>query len=868
MLVGRAAECARIDEVVDSARGGGSGALVFIGEPGIGKTALLRYARERAGGMCVLSACGIEAESEFPFAGLSQLFSPVLGRLAHLPARQRGALAAALGLAGGDHTDRFAVCVATLSLMAAVATDHPVLACVDDVQWLDVASQEALAFAARRLGADGIAVLFALRDSDVEKAQSGWWMPLPQIRLSGIEHEPAHTLVGSVAERIVPAAVVDGLYASTSGNPLALIELAQTLDDDQIAGRAPLEEPLRAGARIERAFRRRIDGLPTRVQDALLLAATTDSGALDELAAAARRIRIEPAEPLEAAEAAGIVSLQRGRVEFRHPLLRSVAYHTRSPAERRAAHAAFAEVLTGPGVESRRAWHLAAASVEPDERIADELERAALEARRRGAPAAAARALEAAARLTPDRPTSARRLFSAGESFNAGGRAEQGQPLLEEALELADDPILVAKIEQDRARAALMREPLRTGRERLLAAAERVQPYDRALASLLLSDAASACAMAGEMRSLVTIAQRAHELAQPVGGLPVLVATFYRATGLLAVGEAPRAEPLLEGLLPLVDDDAVAGAWLPATVGYLLLFFERHEQAQGLLQRVVRRARLTGMLEVLPYALATLAHAQLRCGEGLAAYAHATESVTLAEDTGQSGELANSLFVLTLVHAVRGDTRGRESAARSLELADRFGIGSMGVMTRAAWGLLELGLGHVDAAIDQLEYARRRAAEAEVIEPAIARWAPDLIEAYVYAHRLEDARSELAAFEQVARRTARIGALAAAARCRGLCASPRQYDASFQHALTLHAQVADPFERARTELCFGERLRRAKRRSEARRWLDQALGTFERLGARPWPSAPGESLRLRASARDRVASPLPIVSRPKSYRWR
>lgn len=194
--------------VVDSARGGGSGALVFIGEPGIGKTALLRYARERAGGMCVLSACGIEAESEFPFAGLSQLFSPVLGRLAHLPARQRGALAAALGLAGGDHTDRFAVCVATLSLMAAVATDHPVLACVDDVQWLDVASQEALAFAARRLGADGIAVLFAMRDSDVEKAQSGWWMPLPQIRLSGIEREPAHTLVGSVAERIVPAAVL------------------------------------------------------------------------------------------------------------------------------------------------------------------------------------------------------------------------------------------------------------------------------------------------------------------------------------------------------------------------------------------------------------------------------------------------------------------------------------------------------------------------------------------------------------------------------------------------------------------------------------------------------------------------------------
>jgi DNA-binding CsgD family transcriptional regulator len=354
------------------------------------------------------------------------------------------------------------------------------------------------------------------------------------------------------------------------------------------------------------------------------------------------------------------------------------------------------------------------------------------------------------------------------------------------------------------------------------------------------------------MRSLVAIAQRAHELAQPVGGLPVLVATFYRATGLLAVGEAPRAEPLLEGLLPLVDDDAVAGSWLPATVGYLLLFFERHEQAQGLLQRVVRRARQTGMLEVLPYALATLAHTQLRCGEGLAAYAHATESVTLAEDTGQSGELANSLFVLTLVHAVRGDTSGRESAARSLELADRFGIGSMGVMTRAAWGLLELGLGHVDAAIDQLEYARRRAAEAEVIEPAIARWAPDLIEAYVYAHRLEDARSELAAFEQVARRTARIGALAAAARCRGLCASPRQYDASFQHALTLHAQVADPFERARTELCFGERLRRAKRRSEARRWLDQALGTFERLGARPWAertrrelAATGERARPR-----------------------
>ncbi|HEU4896352.1 MAG TPA: AAA family ATPase [Actinomycetota bacterium] len=429
MLYGRSAQCDVLEQLLADARRSRSGALVVRGEAGAGKTALLEHAAGSAHGMLVLRANGVESEAELPFAALHQLLRPVLGLAGRLPEPQANALGGALGLKAAKGNDRFLVSVAVLSLLAEAAEDRAVLCLVDEAQWLDRSSAEALAFAARRLEAEGVVLVFAARDGDLRDFPADG---LPELRLEGLEVEDAAALLAGAGAEL-PAEVVCRLVERTGGNPLALLELPASLAPEQLAGRAPLDDVLPLGTRLERTFGDRVRRLPGPARTLMLVAAAETTGDAAVVLRAGDRLGAG-AEALEAAEAAALVRTTGGRVAFRHPLVRSAAYLTGSLAARQAAHRALADVLTGEDAADQRAWHRAAASVGPDEDTAAALERSADRARRRGGHAAAAAALERAAALTGNDRERGRRLAAAataawlaGQADRAGGPAGPGR---------------------------------------------------------------------------------------------------------------------------------------------------------------------------------------------------------------------------------------------------------------------------------------------------------------------------------------------------------------------------------------------------------------------------------------------------------
>ena len=428
VLIGRSTERARIEALIDAAHRGNGGALMLRGEPGVGKTALLWHARDRAYDMLVLTAQGVETESELPFAGLSQLLGPVLGRAVALPLPQRRALEVALGFGGARQGEPFAAYVAALALLAQVAETRPVLAVVDDAHWLDTASAEALAFAARRLGAS--------RSRCCSPSARRAWRAHSsrRPRSTGSTTRPSRRSSGASRTSTPPPAVHRRLHRDTGGNPLAIIELAGTLSDRQLTGAEPLPEPLPAGSALERSFGERLDALPDAVRGALLIAAA-DEQRETGLLTRALRLRGLALPDLAPAEAAGHVTIAGGRLDFRHPLLRSAAYYGAPPPARRDAHAALAAALDGdPRARARRAFHRAAASAGPDEDVACELDAVAADALSRPAPVAAAHAFAAAARLSADDATRMPRLIEAGRAFYVGGELAQALETLDAAL--------------------------------------------------------------------------------------------------------------------------------------------------------------------------------------------------------------------------------------------------------------------------------------------------------------------------------------------------------------------------------------------------------------------------------------------------
>ncbi|MDA0164035.1 ATP-binding protein, partial [Solirubrobacter ginsenosidimutans] len=402
MLAGRDAERAAIDALLDRARTGASSALAVVGEPGIGKTSLLAYAASRASDFTVLEVLGVESEAELPYAALHQLLHPLLG--ADVPPAVR----VAFGAAGAAPADRFAIGVTVLELLADAAEERPLLCILDDAQWFDHESAAALGFAARRLGQEGVALLFGTRTSFAPG--------VPELVVERLGSDSAREVLIAAF-----GAASDAVMASAEGNPLALLELAAR----EREGASPQSS-------VERSFVERIGALPEASRTALLVAATADAGDLAAIAAAAAELGA-PIATLEPAELAGLIRLDAARVEFRHPLVRSAALAAASFQARQRAHRALADALTAPEDADRRAWHLSASSIGVDESVADELAGAADRARARGGYAAASLALERAGERTGDAARRRRWLVESAEMAFSAGRFDRTERLLDDA---------------------------------------------------------------------------------------------------------------------------------------------------------------------------------------------------------------------------------------------------------------------------------------------------------------------------------------------------------------------------------------------------------------------------------------------------
>jgi DNA-binding CsgD family transcriptional regulator len=848
MFVGRERERARIDRLLEAARGGVSGALLLHGEAGIGKTALMRWAIGRATGMRVLRARGIETESDIPFAGLAELVSPLLDRLDAIPEVQARALRGALALGPATPHDRFTVPAGLLSLLGVAAEEQPVLAAIDDAQWLDEPSLEAFLFAGRRLEAEGIAMLGSVRDGTTAAALEVPW--LERLRISPLADDEARELLsGTHPERLAPS-VADRLVSTAAGNPLALLEIPRQLSDGQRAGREPLEEPLRPGTGVERAFRRALDALDDDARRALLVAATAHTGRLDVIEPALREAGVSAAH-LAPAENARLIAVTDGEVDFRHPLLRSTAYHATSAAERRSAHAALA--ATAPEGSPERAWHLAAGAVAPDEAVAAALEVAALDARGRGAHATAARDFGRAAQLTPDDEPRARRLLEAAVDATRSGEPDRAFALLGDAARLASDPLLAADVQRMTGHVEMRRGSPLVAYELLVAEAERVRSRDPRRAAGMFLEASVTHMMTGDMHALIATAERARALATSADPAVELLATAVIGEAHLALGDL-EGDALLTVCEPyLLEGDPLAIVEIVGMAAHSSVWIEKFDRAQRIFDRLLAAARDASAVSALIYPLAARSHLDFRLGRWATARAQAAESVELAQDTGQQALLTHSLAALAHVEAAMGlQDECRRHVADGLALVSRFQADALGAYLHGALGLLELGLGRVREAIAALEESQQIGDRLQT-QPSVTMTTPDLAEAYARAGRRDDALALLDGFEEAGRRAGSRWTEAAAGRLRALLGPDAEVRPRFEAALAVHENLPMPFERARTLLCFGERLRRARQRADAREPLKEALETFERLGARGWAERTRTELRATGEQQARRA---------------
>ncbi len=845
MLVGRDAQLEELRARLDAARAGLSFALLVHGDAGIGKTALLDAVAEHADGMRVLRARGFEAESDIAFAGLHDLLSPLLDLRDRIPGVQAQALGGALALeeAATQH-DRFALPAAVLSLLGLAAEDGPLLLVVDDLQWIDEASAQALLFVARRLDADGVVLLLAARDGEPWPFDPAG---IERLHLTGLAEADARQVLAQRSDGMSPA-VADTLVRTAAGNPLALRELPQSLTAEQRGGTAPLPSPLPPGAGVEAAFSRRVAALPPQTRRALLVLSAMQTRRADRLFAALAQLDL-PASALDAAEAAEVTIADGPQVDFAHPLLRSTIYHAATTSERREAHTALAEVA--PDAQ-RRAWHLANSATVPDETIAAALEDAARDARQRGGQATSARAFLRAAELSTDEPSRVRRLLEAATDEVASGHPDRGMRLAEEGLRHTSDDAMRTQLRRIRAQVSLRRAAPAMAYRLLHAEAERLAASDPGQAAVLMLEACAAPMMTGDMAQLRATAQRARELAGGRVESAVLVATLLIGAALVADGEPEGAAILTELEPALLDSDDLA-VGLPEVVvmtGHSSIWVEAFDRADAVLSRQIAMERRASAIGRLVYPLAARSHLDLRRGRWIAALADADESVRLARETGHLNILPHNLAALARVEAAMGRTDdARAHAQESVELARAAGSTAIVLYGHGALGFEALASGRLEEAVEHLDRAAEAQAAARIGEPALVQWAPDRIEALVRLGRAEAAAAALAELDAQAEKTGNTWARACVQRGRGMLAGEDAIAGHFEAALALHDHTPQPFERARTELVYGERLRRAGKRTAAREWLSAALTTFDRLGAGPW----AERARAELNASGRTA---------------
>ncbi|MEU5868888.1 LuxR family transcriptional regulator [Nonomuraea sp. NPDC047529] len=828
MLYGRSAEISALDEVIARAGEGSGGAVVLRGEAGAGKTALLDAAAARGGAMRVLRITGVESESDLAFASLHQLLWPVTGSLDALPEPQRVAVGAALGLAAGGDGDRFLLAAGVLSLLVEAAAPDGLVCVVDDFQWVDRASADALLFAARRLATERIALLLAVRGDAPVKG-----VPLT-VEVRGLAEAAADELLES-RHGVLPVRVRRELVTLTGANPLALGEIAARLTPAQLAGREPLPDPLPGGARL---FGDRVAALSAPARLTALVAAV--EGDLDVVLRAADRLLAERAAPVPGEAGAGraaLAELEEGElaevsgtsVRFRHPLIRSAVHEAAAPAEVRRVHAVLAELTA----DDRRAWHLAGAALGQDEEVAAALVAAAGRARDRGGYGAAATALARAAELTPEPDARAVRLKDAAVAAWLGGRPGQAQSLLAEARErAAGNAAVTMEIAQLRGRFELNSGNAAEA-VRILAAGESLD---------MLADASEAAAYVGDTPMIVELGRRA--AAHPEGFLRDAVAGI----GLTLDGDATGPGLLRRALARAGElEDAAAHLWAAAAASQL----GETDLAAELTGRAGQVARVSGMAGQLPVVLEFVATAERLAGRLARSQALSEEGLELAREAGYENTVAAHLANLAVVAALRGEEEACERQAReALAIAVPHRVGLRAGVAAYAPALLDLCLGRHAAARDR--FAAIAAAGPGAGHPAVVwRTTPDRVEAAVGAGDEAAARAALEAYERWSRHAATPESRALLARCRGLADGRED---AFEEALRLHT---NPFEAARTALLLGERLRRGQRPGEARAHLRMAWETFERAGARPWARRAQEE--LRAAGESGQAPPVAVL---------
>ncbi|MEV4173319.1 AAA family ATPase [Nonomuraea sp. NPDC049709] len=843
-LRGRRVECEALDQLVATVQAGRSAVMVVRGEAGIGKTALLDHVRGSASGCRIARAAGVESEMELAFGGLHQLCAPFLDHLAHLPGPQRDALQTAFGLSSGHPPDRFLVGLAVLTLLADVAGKEPLVCLIDDAQWLDLVSAQTLAFVARRLLAEPIGLVLAVREPGLRPELAG----LPQLAVGRLTDNDARALLDSVTPGRLDERVRDRILAEAQGNPLALLELPRGLTPAELAGGFGRPDARPLAGQIEHSFLRQVRALPAEAQQMLLIAAAEPVGDVSLLTRAAELLGIDAAAA-SPAEAAGLITIGT-RVRFRHSLVRSAAYRVADPENRQLVHRALAGATDPRADPDRRAWHLANATAAPDETVATELERSADRARARGGVAAAAAFLERAAELTPDPARrGARALAAARVKYQAGG--------YDAALDLLDAAELSPLHERELAQSSLLRGQIVFASRSagaalplLLKAARRLEPLDAGAARETYRDALYAALTAGRLPSGAQMADIAEAtLAAPPGPPPERNDLLLNGLAVMTVEGYAAGVPMVRQALDAFRTDGVSReeglGWLPLACRMAHNAWD-FDSWTVLSTRLTDLARETGALSVLPSALLLLLSNRVLAGELAVAESLVAEAATIGEATG-------SRFMAQYGALVLEPWRGRETETRQvIDLITRDlalqGEGKVLTATQWAASVLYNGLGRYEEA-----YAAAERGAEHPQELGLSMWSTvELVEAAVRSCRPARAAAAAQLLDEMAQASRTDWALGTAAGARAQVSEGPVAEALYREAIERLGRTEVRVMSARARLLYGEWLRREGRRLDAREHLGIAHELLDRMGAEAFAErarrelqAAGETVRRR-----------------------
>ena len=843
-LQDRRAESEMLARLVENARAGTSGVVVLRGEAGVGKTALLDHFLARAAGCRVVRAAGVESEMELAFAGLHQLCAPFLDRLGRLPAPQHDALGSAFGLRSGDAPDRFLVGLAVLSLLSEIAEEQPLVCIIDDVQWLDRASAQVLGFVARRLAAEGVVLIFALREPSEEENL----IRLPQLPVKPLHDADARALLASAIPGRMDEAVRNRIIAEAQGNPLALLELPRSSTPAAFAGGFGMPDSVSVSRRIEESFRRRLSSVPEQSRLLMLVAAAEPAGDPVAVWNAAERLGI-PRDAAFPARQAGLLDLGT-QVRFRHPLVRSVVYRDATPGDRRLVHGALALATDPTDDPDRRAWHLASAAAGPDDEVAAELERSAARAQARGGLAAAAAFLQRAVELTGNPGLRADRALDAAQASLGAGAFDVARRLLEAA---EAGPLA----ELGRTRVDLLKAEIAFAQNRggdaprlLLEAARRLETLDVRLSRDTYLEAWSAALFAGRLASggsLLEVSRAAASAPAPADP-PLPCDLLLDGLALIFTNGRPAAAPVLRRAVAAFASRAVSvqemlrWGWLATRAANYLWDYD---SCLEIGTRTVELARDSGALEAL--AVADNAYGQAAAFGG----DFATAALLVAEV--QAVKEATSTRIAPHAALALSGLRGRLADSSELIdsiIADAPAIGQGTAVQYAHWAksVLMNGLGRYEEALEAAVQA------SEDMPPLhVTMWALcELVEAATRTGDTELAQRGLVRLDEQTRASDTDWGLGIHARSRALLSEDEAAERLYREAIDRLGRTRLRPDLARSHLLYGEWLRRAGRRVDAREQLRTAHDMLATIGmesfaerARRELLATGERVRRR-----------------------